>query len=78
LKIVGLVDKQAYSFQPTIFVPASTWELARPQSASDLNDDTPYPNIVAVKLEDPARLEEMKVRLVEQVSNIEVADIRPP
>jgi len=75
LKIVGLVDKQAYSFQPTIFVPASTWELARPQSASDLNDDTPYPNIVAVKLEDPARLEEMKVRLVEQVSNIEVADI---
>ncbi len=32
LKIVGLVDKQAYSFQPTIFVPASTWELG-PSSA---------------------------------------------
>jgi putative ABC transport system permease protein len=75
LKIVGLVDEQAYSFQPTIFVPSSTWELARPQPEADLNDDTPYPNIVAVKLDDPAQVEEMKLRLVEQVSNIEVADI---
>jgi putative ABC transport system permease protein len=75
LKIVGLVDKQAYSFQPTIFVPASTWELMRPQPASDLNDDTPYPNVVAVKLENPSQLEEMKLRLVSQVSNVEVADI---
>jgi putative ABC transport system permease protein len=75
LKIVGLVDEQAYSFQPTIFVPASTWELARPQPESDLNDDTPYPNIIAVKLKDPSQMEEMKLRLTEQISNIEVADI---
>ncbi|MBI5950884.1 MAG: ABC transporter permease [Chloroflexi bacterium] len=75
LKLVGLVDKQAYSFQPTIFVPASTWELMRPQPASDLNDDTPYPNVVAVKLENPSQLEEMKLRLISQVSNVEVADI---
>lgn len=75
LKIVGLVDEQAYSFQPTIFVPAATWELMRPQPDSDLNDDTPYPNVVAVKLENPNQLEAMKISLVNQVSNIEVADI---
>lgn len=75
LKIVGLVDKQAYFFQPTIFVPASTWELMRPQSESDLNSDTPFPNIVAVKLTDPTQVEAMKARLEDQVSNIEVADI---
>jgi len=75
LKIVGLVDEQAYSFQPTIFVPAATWELMRPQPDSDLNDDTPYPNVVAVKLQNPAQTEEISRRLVEQVSNIEVADI---
>lgn len=75
LKIVGLVDEQAYSFQPTIFVPAATWELMRPQPDSDLNDDTPYPNVVAVKLENPTQTEEMSRRLVSQVSNIEVADI---
>ncbi len=75
LKIVGLVGKQAYSFQPTIFVPASTWELMRPQSESDLNSDTPYPNIIAVKLQDPSQVAMMKLRLQDQVPNIEVADI---
>lgn len=75
LKIVGLVDKQAYFFQPTIFVPAATWELMRPQPEADLNSDTPYPNIVAVKLDDPTQVEAMKLRLVERVPNIEVADI---
>jgi len=75
LTIVGLVGKQAYSFQPTIFVPPAVWELMRPQPEADLNDDTPYPNVVAVKLENPAQTEEMSRRLVEQISNIEVADI---
>jgi putative ABC transport system permease protein len=75
LKIVGLVDKQAYFFQPTIFVPAATWELVRPQSASDLGSDTAYPNIIAVKLTDPANTAEMITKLELEVSNIQVADI---
>jgi len=75
LKIVGLVDEQAYSFQPTLFLPAATWELVRPQSESDLNSDTPNPNIIAVKLSDPARVEEIRLRLQNEVANIEVADI---
>ena len=75
LKIVGLVDKQAYFFQPTIFVPAATWELVRPQSESDLNSDTPFPNIIAVKLSDPSQIEQVKLRLLKEVTNIEVADI---
>ena len=54
LKIVGLVDGQSYFFQPTIFVPAATWEKIRPQSESELASDTPYPNIIAVKLTDPS------------------------
>jgi putative ABC transport system permease protein len=75
LKVVGLVGKQSYFFQPTIFVPAATWEKMRPQPEADLNDTTPYPNIIAVKLDNPAQVELMKDRLVTQVSNIEVADI---
>ena len=76
LTIVGLVDKQAYFFQPTIFLPASTWELVRPQSESDLKDDTPYPNIIAVKLSDPTQINVMSARLLAQVPNIQVADIQ--
>ncbi|MFN8413487.1 MAG: ABC transporter permease [Anaerolineales bacterium] len=76
LKIVGLVSKQAYFFQPTIFVPPATWELMRPQSESDLNSNTPYPNVVAVKLTDPTQVDAMKIRLKNEVSNIDVADIQ--
>jgi putative ABC transport system permease protein len=75
LEVVGLVDGQSYFFQPTIFVPPATWEKIRPQSDADLNSDTPYPNIIAVKLNDPNQIETMKMRLTENVKNIEVADI---
>ena len=75
LEVVGLVDGQSYFFQPTIFVPASTWEKIRPQSEADMNSSTPYPNIIAVKLTDPAQIEVVKQRLVDGVSRIEVADI---
>jgi putative ABC transport system permease protein len=75
LKIVGLVAEQAYFFQPTIFVPAPTWELIRPQSESDLSSDTAFPNIIAVKLNDSAQAAEVALRLQTEVANIEVADI---
>lgn len=76
LKVVGLVDGQSYFFQPTIFVPPATWEKIRPQSDSDKTSDTPYPNIIAVKLQDPTQIEAMSARLIERVPNIEVADIQ--
>lgn len=75
LEVVGMVDGQSYFFAPTIFVPPATWEQIRPQSEADLNSDTPYPNIIAVKLTDPSQVEAMKIRLVDEVSKIEVADI---
>ncbi|GAB4546219.1 MAG: ABC transporter permease [Anaerolineales bacterium] len=75
LKIVGLVKGQSYFFAPTIFVPAATWELVRPQPEADLNDSTPYPNIIAVKLNDPAQVDAMKEKLLAEIPNIEVADI---
>jgi len=75
LEVVGLVDGQSYAFQPTIFVPVATWEKIRPQSEADLNSDTPYPNIIAVKLQDPKQIDLIKARLLANVTNIEVADI---
>lgn len=75
LEVVGLVDGQSYFFQPTIFVPPAAWEKMRPQSESELLSNTPFPNIIAVKLIDPAQAEAMSARLVESVSRIEVADI---
>ncbi|HSA99931.1 MAG TPA: ABC transporter permease [Anaerolineales bacterium] len=75
LKVVGLVAGQSYSFQPTIFVPAATWETVRPQSEAELNSSTAYPNIIAVKLTDPSQADLVKRRLLATVPNIEVTDI---
>ena len=75
LRVVGLTDGQSYLFQPTIFVAPSTWENIRPQSAAELSDDTPYPNIVAVRLQSPAAVATAQARLMAQVSSIEVADL---
>src|SRR5574338_547927 len=75
LKVVGIVAGQSYFFQPTIFVPPATWENVRPQSEADLKSDTPYPNIIAVRLKDPSQVETVKARLLATVSNIEATDI---
>jgi putative ABC transport system permease protein len=75
LTIVGLVEGQSYFFQPTIFVPPTTWERVRPQSDADLNSDTAYPNIIAVRVTDPSQIEAVKARLIANVSNIEATDI---
>ncbi len=75
LKVVGLTDGQSYLFQPTIFVAPSTWEHVRPQSAADLTDDTPYANIVAVRVQSPNAINAVRTRLLAQVANIQVADL---
>ncbi len=75
LKVVGMVAGQSYFFQPTIFVPPATWEKIRPQSEADLNNDTPLPNILAVKLTNASQIDVMKARLLANVANIEVTDI---
>lgn len=75
LKVVGTTDSQSYFFQPSIFVSPQTWERIRPKSAAEFSNVNPNINIVAVKLEDPTRLESVKADLAETVSNIEVADI---
>jgi putative ABC transport system permease protein len=75
LKVVGMVDGQSYFFQPTMFVPPATWEKIRPQSASELTSDTPYPNIIAVKLQNSGQVDLIKARLLANIPNIEVTDI---
>ena len=75
LRVVGLTEAQSYLFQPTMFVTPNTWEKVRPQSEADLKDDTPYPNIIAVRLQDPKEIEAVKTQLLAKVPNIEVADI---
>ena len=75
LKVVGLTGGQSYLFQPTLFVAPSSWEHIRPQTAADLQDDTPYANIVAVRLSPGTSVAAARSQLLQQVPNIELADL---
>ena len=75
LRVVGITGAQSYLFQPSVFVAPSTWEHIRPQSEAELKDDTPIPNIVAVRGKLGVPVDLVRARLVMQVSGIEVADL---
>lgn len=75
LRVVGLTAGQSYFFQPTIFVSPSTWERVRPKTEAERSVITPFPNIIAVRLTDPAAAETMITTLQTRIDNIEVTDI---
>ena len=76
ITVVGISDGRQYSLQPSIFVPLLTWDKIRPQAGSSQSSDDLVSNIIVVKLENPADVELMKVRLPANVSGVEVADRR--
>jgi putative ABC transport system permease protein len=75
LRIVGITDGEQYSLQPSIFVPFYTWDRIRPKSEAEVNSSNPVANVIMVKLNDPAQIEEVKTRLTAQVNNIETATL---
>lgn len=75
LTVVGIVDSQQYFYQPTIFVAPATWQKVRPGSEAELATSTFFPNVIAVKLNDPTQVQTMQARLLNAVRNIEIADI---
>jgi putative ABC transport system permease protein len=75
LQVVGILDGQSYLFQPSMFVNASTWERIRPQTAADALDDTPYPHIIAVRVPEGQKAEDVWASLLATVPKIEIASI---
>jgi putative ABC transport system permease protein len=75
LRIVGIADGQQYGLQPSVFVPFFTWDRIRPKSEAEVNSLTSVGNVILVKLQDPAQLEQVSQRLVAQVNNIETATL---
>jgi putative ABC transport system permease protein len=76
LEVVGLTEGQSYLFQPALLVAPATWERIRPQSEADAADDTPLPNIIVVRLQEPSQAGAIQARLLVEVTKIEVADIQ--
>ncbi len=75
LKIVGISDGQQYSLQPSIFVPFQTWDRIRPQSEAELLSNDATANVIVVKLQDPANIEQVRKNILARVENIDLATI---
>src|SRR5512136_2375795 len=73
LTVVGISDGQQYSLRPSVFVPDMTWDKVRPRSGP-LSTDITY-NVVAVKLDDPARTKELVQTIPQTVDRVEAADL---
>lgn len=75
LKIVGITDGQQYALQPAVFVPFFTWDRIRPKSEAEMRSSNPVANVILVKLEDPTQAQTIRVRLGDQVNNIDIATL---
>jgi putative ABC transport system permease protein len=75
LRVVGLAGGQQYSLQPSIFVPFYTWDSIRPKSEAEVNRSNPVANVFLVKVEDPARVDEVSQQIMAEVDNVETATI---
>lgn len=75
LRVVGITDGRQYSLQPSLFVPFYTWDRIRPKSEAEVNRSNPVANVILVKLNDPAQIEEVRQKLITQVNNVDVATL---
>jgi putative ABC transport system permease protein len=76
LRVVGLTEGQQYTFQPSIFVPYETWDRVRTKSDAERERASSTVNVIAVRLADGARAEDVSARLTTRIDNIELADIQ--
>lgn len=72
LLVVGQSEGQAYSLQPSIFLPYLTWERVRPQ-AGDLSGEL-VSNIAVVRVQPGADSAAVAQRIVADVGRVEVVD----
>jgi putative ABC transport system permease protein len=76
LDIVGITDARQYLFQPSIFVPYNTWDQIKPQAAPGSQLMETVSNIIAVKIKPGSNPAEVTNRIIAQVKDVDVTDIK--
>ncbi len=74
VRIIGLTDGQEYLYRPSVFIPYLTWDKVRPQPSASVNRSEFTSNILAIKVADGYKPEDVAQRIVSQVPNLEVVD----
>ncbi len=76
LRVVGISDGQTYLFQPTLFVPMFTWDRVRPKGEGEAAGAELTVGAIAVKLDDPTRVDAMQARILDTVDRVEVQTVQ--
>lgn len=76
LHVAGLTDGRQYQFQPSIFLPYRTWEQVRPGSGAAASLTNSTSNVIAVRIKPGADQDQVKNRIMSEVQNVDVADIK--
>ena len=75
LEVVGITDGQSYSLVPSLIVPYFTWDRVRPKSESEMQRPSYTVNAVAIQVERGNDFATVEQNLLNQIGDIEVADI---
>ncbi len=76
LTVVGISDGRQFFLQPSVIVPALTWDKIRPKGAGESTRGERVSNVIAVRLTDPAQTQTVAQSLIAAVQDIEVADLK--
>lgn len=74
VRIIGLTDGQEYLYRPSVFIPYLTWDKVRPKPSATVNRSEFTSNIIAIKVADGYKPEDVAQRIASQVPNLEVVD----
>lgn len=76
LTVVGIAPSRQYSIQPSVTLPASTWERVRAKPVIADVQGEPAFNVAAVRLTNPADATAVIARIEAQVRNTNVVDLK--
>jgi len=74
VRIIGLTDGQEYLYRPSVFIPYLTWDKVRPQPSASVNRSEFTTNIIAIKVADGYKPDDVAQQISSQVPNLEVVD----
>lgn len=74
LRIVGITEERQYFYARSVILPLYTWDEIRPM-ANPGQSGQPMGNMIAIRLDEGADINEVRQRLLTYVDKVEVADV---
>ncbi|MBC8164058.1 MAG: ABC transporter permease [Roseiflexaceae bacterium] len=76
VRVVGIAPSRKYGIQPSIMLPADTWERVRAKPAIADVQGAPAFNVAAVRLSDPQQREAVAARIAGRVKDVVAVDLK--